>query len=44
MVKIAAFLGSVAAFTYYGYGRARHELVKQKLDLVEKYSVSISEK
>ena len=35
VVKVMGFLGTVAAFTYYGYGRARQEFVREKLKLVE---------
>lgn len=38
-MKVLGFLGSVAAFTYYGYGRARQEFVREKIKLVEEYSV-----
>lgn len=34
-IKVFGFLGTVAAFTYYGYGRARQEFVREKLKLVE---------
>lgn len=43
-IKVMGFLGTVAAFTYYGYGRARQDFVKEKLNLVEKYSIAHSEK
>ena len=38
-MKVFGFLGTVAAFTYYGYGRARQEFVKEKLRLVDLYSL-----
>jgi hypothetical protein len=44
VLKIAGFVGTVAAFTYYGYGRARQEFVREKLKIVEKYSISATEK
>ena len=43
-MKVVGFLGTVAAMTYYGYGRARQEFVKEKLRLVELYSVDQSGK
>lgn len=38
-MKVLGFLGTVAAFTFYGYGRARQEFVREKLRLVEEYSL-----
>jgi hypothetical protein len=43
-LKVFGFLGTVAALTYYGYGKARQEFVREKLKLVELYSVSQSGK
>jgi hypothetical protein len=43
-MKVLAFIGAVAGFTYYGYGRARQEFVREKLKIVEQYSVAYSEK
>jgi hypothetical protein len=43
-MKIVGFVGTVAAFTYYGYGRARQEFVREKLKIVEKYSIAATEK
>lgn len=40
VLKVLGFLGTVSAFTYYGYGRARQEFVKEKLRLVENYSLN----
>ncbi len=40
ILKVVGFLGTVSAFTYYGYGRARQEFVKEKLRLVENYSLN----
>lgn len=40
VLKVAGFLGTVAVFTFYGYGRARQEFVKEKLRLVAEYSLS----
>ena len=34
-MKVIVFIGSVLAFTYYGYGRARQEFVREKLKIVE---------
>jgi hypothetical protein len=39
-MKVIAFIGTVLAFTYYGYGRARQEFVREKLKIVDKYSIS----
>ena len=39
VMKVVGFLGTVAAFSYYGYGRARQEFVKEKLRLVKEYSL-----
>lgn len=44
VLKVVGFLGTVAAFTYYGYGRARQEFVKEKLRLVEQYSLNAAPK
>lgn len=44
VLKVAGFLGTVAAFTFYGYGRARQEFVREKLRLVEQYSINQSGK
>jgi len=38
-LKVVGFLSTVAAFTFYGYGRARQELVREKLSLVERFSI-----
>lgn len=43
-MKVAAFLGTLTVFTIYGYGRARQEFVREKLRIVENYSVKASEK
>ena len=42
MVKVGAFLGTVAMFTIYGFGSARQNFVKAKIDIVEKYSLKSS--
>lgn len=42
--KVFAFIATVLAFTYYGYGRARQEFVREKLKIVEKYSISSTTK
>jgi hypothetical protein len=34
-MKVLAFIGAVGAFTYYGYGRARQEFVREKLKIVD---------
>jgi len=39
-MKVFAFLGTLGAFTVYGYGKARQEFVREKLKIVEKYSVA----
>jgi hypothetical protein len=44
VLKVLGFLGTVSAFTYYGYGRARQEFVREKLRLVENYSLNLAEK
>ena len=44
VLKVVGFLGTVAAFTYYGYGRARQEFVKEKLRLVGEYSLNQASK
>ena len=44
VMKVVGFLGTVAAFTYYGYGRARQEFVREKLRLVKEYSIAQSDK
>ena len=43
-MKVVAFVGAVAAFTYYGYGRARQEFVREKLKIVDQYSISSTTK
>lgn len=43
-MKVFAFIGTVLAFTYYGYGRARQEFVREKLKIVEQFSVSSTTK
>lgn len=43
-MKILSFIGAVSAFTYYGYGRARQEFVREKLKIVDQYSISSAEK
>lgn len=43
-LKIFSFIGAVGLFTYYGYGRARQEFVRNKLKIVEEHSLSSSEK
>jgi type III secretory pathway component EscT len=43
-MKVGVFLGTVAAFTFYGYGSARQTFVRQKMEIVEKYSVESSDK
>jgi len=42
--KIFTFIGTVMMFTYYGFAKARQEFIKQKLKIVEEYSVSKVEK
>jgi hypothetical protein len=42
-MKVAAFLGTVTMFTLYGYGNARQEFIKRKLDIVKEHSVSSKE-
>lgn len=39
-----AFIGMLSIFTIYGYGRARQEFVREKLKIVEQYSLKASEK
>lgn len=43
-MKVGGFLATVGVFTLYGYGRARQEFVREKLRLVEQYSIQHSEK
>lgn len=43
-LKVVGFLGTVAAFTYYGYGRARQEFVREKLRLVQEFSLEKTQK
>jgi len=43
-MKTVGFIGTVLAFTCYGYGKARQEFVKEKIKLVEQYSIKSSEK
>ena len=43
-IKVGAFFGTVALFTAYGYGSARQTFVRQKLDIVQKYSIEASDK
>jgi hypothetical protein len=34
-MKVISFIGTVLAFTYYGYGRARQDFVREKLKIVD---------
>jgi len=34
-MKVFSFIGTVMAFTYYGYGRARQDFVREKLKIVD---------
>lgn len=43
VMKVGAFLGTVAVFTIYGYGAARQNFVKRKIELVENHSIKMSE-
>lgn len=43
MMKVGIFLGTVCAFTLYGYGCARQAFVKKKLEIVESHSIRQSE-
>ncbi|CDW85469.1 UNKNOWN [Stylonychia lemnae] len=43
-MKVVSFIGTVLAFTYYGYGRARQDFVREKLKIVDQFSVSSTTK
>lgn len=43
-MKVGGFLCTVGLFTLYGYGRARQEFIREKLRLVEQFSIEHSEK
>ena len=42
--KAFAFLGTVAAFTIYGYGCGKQNFINQKLEIVKNHSIGFSEK
>ena len=44
IAKVAIFFGSVAFFTYYGFGKARQTFIREKLRLVDEYSLGYTEK
>ena len=44
LAKAGIFFSSVGLFTYLGYAKARQVFVKEKLKLVEKYSIKASSK
>lgn len=44
LIQIAGFLGTVAAFTVYGYGAAQQRFVREKSKLVKEHSISHTEK
>jgi len=42
--KVGAFFGTVALFTIYGFGNARQQFVRRKLEIVEDYSIQQSDR
>ena len=42
-MKVVLFIGTVGAFTLYGYGNARQAFIRRKLEIVKDYSVSSSD-
>ena len=39
IAKVCIFFGSIAMFSYYGFGKARQTYTKEKLKLVEEFSL-----
>ena len=41
-MRMAALIGSIAFFTFYGYGTANQRFVTSKLKIVEEHSIDVS--
>jgi len=41
-MRMGALLGSIALFTFYGYGTANQRFVTSKLKIVEEHSIDVS--
>ena len=43
-MKTFGFLGTVVAFTLYGYGTAQQIFVREKIKIVEQHSIRVTNK